>query len=221
MLKVTVALMALLSAGAAFAQDDLPRKSALFLDVRATRPGGEATSGRSWDELLATGFGVEIGYQHFWDLTPKMRVGFYGALSTDDFHGKQTTITDQASGAKLSVDPESMSMYGLEVGGRLRVDAGSVFAEGTMGVGLTIYQSVDATVKGPGGTATLEAIDSSNGILFTVGARGGIHLSPVVDVVLGVAFRLNGAPKVGSGFTGFEFKDQENLVVSLGLAFNF
>lgn len=204
----TIAILALMSAA-----QDQPREdiNEFTVGARVTIPGGSATSTYDWGDLLETGYGMDVQFSHLWAISPAAHAGIYASLSFDDFGGKDVQL------GTVTVSPDPLVIYNIEGGGRIRGTSDNIFADANIGIGTAIYSKTNAQARGPGGSASIEVIQQSAEFMFTIGGRIGVMVSKKSSLSLGVHYQTNGAPKVGSGLTGFSFDRQDNAVFSFEL----
>jgi len=185
---------------------------------RLTIPGGKLSSETTWGDAFDSGAGFEAQYSHLWRVSSKgAYLGLYGGLSFDQFGGQNFT---DSSAPGVTFKPDSMGIFGLEVGARLRQDIGAIFLDANLGVGPVFYPDTGVTLSGPGGSLDVDAIDRSTEFLFTVGFRVGVIASKQIDLAFGVNYQRNGAPQHSDNFQS-NFKAMENVVLSLTLDVNF
>lgn len=210
-----IALAFLFISSAAYAQDAY---SELTAGGRISIPGGTATNqdNTSWGDVLKTGYGFEAEYSYLCKLSDNLYLGPVAEFSIDYFQGKSDTING------LTVTPDTLQVAGLSGGVRLRENFGKLFFDQTIAGGTSVYKKDDAKFSAGAVSVKAEAIKGTWAALFEAGGRAGISLDNHVDVGVGVGFQLNGAPKAGAAFaSGFNFKDQQNLIVALDINFNF
>lgn len=187
---------------------------------RVSIPSGKATGSVDWNDLLSDGVGFDLRYARLWKTDDTLSIGVYGKFLLDSYGGRSVHFTDPTLGP-VTVKPDSLLTYGLEVGAVERIDLGGFYLEPGIGLGLIAYHKTDATVNATGGSADIEAVEGGAKFMFSAGARLSIPVSPKVEIGGGARFQLNGAPSAGSGFTGLDFEGMHNLVLSLDLSINF
>lgn len=197
--------------------DEKPhRPHELTFAVRVSIPGGEASDTKDWSDFLSPGIGLGVQYSWLPKASESLYFGPYAGISVDSYEGKEEPVVIQPVG-NATVEPDSLETVGLEFGARIRKEFGKFFVDANVGIGVTFYTTTHADITAPGVTGDAEAISASTAFLAVFGARFGLALSERVNLAAGVAFQINGAPDVGKDFTGFNFKNQENVVISLSL----
>lgn len=187
------------------------------IDIRFTMLGGDAVEDESWGDFFGGGIGVAARYEHLWRVAPTAGIGFYGAISLDSFSG-DSTVVESVPGGFVNVELEDMTLFRALVGFTARQHFKNFFLAENIGIGLAFYPDIEAEVSGTG-TINVGAIDASNAIAFEIGLRGGVMVSRTIDIGLGVAYEINGAPDDGELDAGVD--GQRNFVLSLALNVNF
>jgi len=187
----------------------------LIFGLSTTLPGGEAFSGTHWKDLISGGVGVDVEYSQLWQANSWIYGGWFVGLGVDSFGGRTFT---PSGGDELRTD--RLNMANLEVGPRLRENFRGFHVDESVGVGGVFYMKQDFADRTLG-VDKLELIKSSASYMFDVGARVGAPVGKDVELNLGTAFRVNGAPSEGKDVTGIKFKMQTNIVFALSLDIGF
>jgi len=224
----TVVMLAL--AASAFAQD--ARKEArndreyrdhyegLTVGLRDSIPTGDAFQGVRWGDLISGGLGLELQYDYLWRANSWCYGGLYTGLAIDSFGGRTSTVADPTTGIFSTIRTNRLNMASVEFGGKLRQNlSGGFHVDEHVGVGALIYMKQEFDVRN-GGPMGLELVKSSVNYMADVGVSVGAPLSKGVDLGLGIAYQVNGAPGEGKDFTG-SFKSLQNVVLALTLDFGF
>lgn len=187
----------------------------LIVSLRTIIPGGEAFTGVRWKELISGGLGANFQYSDLTRANSWIYGGWYIGAGIDSFGGK--TATEDGGDTFRT---HRLNTASLEIGPRLRQNFNGFHVDENIGVGGLFYmkQEIDDRTAGQ---SNLEFIKSSASYMFDVGARLGAPIGKDVDLNIGFAYQVNGAPSRGKDFTGFKFKEQQNFVFSLGLDIGF
>jgi len=188
----------------------------LIFSLRTTLPGGEAFQGVRWNDLISGGLGLDVEYCQLSQLNSWVYGGWFVGLGIDSFGGK--TFTAAGGGDEFRSD--RLNMADLEVGGRLRENFRGFHVDESLGVGGLFYMKQDVADRTLG-IDKLELIKSSATYMFEVGARLGAPIGKDVELNLGAAYRINGAPSHGKDAPGIKFKIQQNVVFALSLDIGF
>jgi|SRR5581483_913562 len=187
----------------------------LIFSLSTTLPGGEAFSGTNWKDLISGGVGLEAEYGELWQANSWIYGGWYAGLGVDSFGGRTFT---PSGGDELRTD--RLNMADLEVGGRLRQNFRGFHVDENVGVGGVFYMKQDFADRTLG-IDKLELIKASASYMLDFGARIGAPIGKDVELNLGAAYRINGAPAHGKDVSGIKFKMQENIVFALSLDIGF
>jgi hypothetical protein len=194
----------------------------LTLGIRVPFLGGDldnSGSSKKWKDLYGTaGGGFEAKYSHLFKVSPVVAIGPYAGFTLDVFGGK-TIVVDPGTGPEnWDVDPWAVAR--LVFGARFREQWGAFFMDENIGFGPVFYSS---------GTASdllafndIEIVKGSTKMCFELGMRLGAVVSRKVDLGLGMAWELNGAPERGKDLANtFEYKAQANFVLTFLINLNF
>lgn len=187
----------------------------VIFGLSTTLPGGEAFQGARWKDLISGGIGFDVQYCELWQANSWVYGGWYVGVGVDSFGGRTFSLS---GGDEIRTD--RMNMADLEVGGRLRQNLRGFHIDESVGVGGLFYMKQDFADRTLG-VDKLELIKSSANYMFDVGVRLGAPVGKNVDLNLGVAYRVNGAPSEGKDVMGIKFKMQQNIVFDLGLDIGF
>jgi hypothetical protein len=195
--------------------------SELTVGLRNSIPTGDAFDNVRWGDLVSGGIGLEIQYGYLWRANSWCYGGWFAGLNIDSFGGRSSTLVDPTTGASIDIRTDRLNVADLEFGARLRQNTGSGFhVDEHVGVGAAIYMKQQVDIRN-GGASGLELIKSSVSYLLDVGVRVGAPLGKDVELGLGIAYQVTGAPSEGKDFTGIKFKSMQDVVLSLTLDFGF
>jgi hypothetical protein len=224
-MRITGFAIGFILSATAWAQDSKEAGTQeLGVHLRRSFIGGDVTSdGDSWHDFFSDSVGIGVHYSLFWKSSPGFELGRYLGFSFDNFGGKSETVIDQPSGIAVQLKPDTLTLTRYMLGFACRVKAGSVLIEPRLGIGMALYSGVDAETRAGNSTDEVSAIDPSSELAFELGVRGSLALSPRLALAVGLAYERNGAPNVASDLEGdiSRFKDQENVVLDVGLRYLF
>jgi hypothetical protein len=220
-------VVALSLSASAFAQQE-PRNEREYRDeynqltigLRDSMPTGDAVNGVRWGDLITGGIGLELQYQELWRANSWIYGGWYAGVAVDSFGGRSLTFVDPTTSFTSVIRTHRLNTADLEFGGRLRQNFNGFHIDENVGVGAVAYMKEELDVRN-GGPQKLEFIKSSENYLYDLGIRVGAPVGKDVELGLGLAFQVNGAPAHGKDFPGLHFKPQENLVLGLTLDIGF
>jgi len=192
----------------------------LIFGLRNTLPTGEAFNGTRWGQIVSGGIGLEVQYQELWRTSSWIYAGWYGGIAFDSFGGRSSSLTDPSSGITTDVRTARLNTADLEFGGRVRQNFNGFHVDENVGVGALMYMKQDMDVRN-GGPQNLELIKSSVSYLFDLGVRVGAPVAKDVELGLGIAFQLNGAPSHGKDAPGINFRPMQNVIIGLTLDIGF
>jgi hypothetical protein len=215
-------VVALSLSASAFAQQE-PRNEReyredydqLIFSLRTIIPGGEALPGSRWNDVVSGGLGLGVEYSSLTRLNSWIYGGWYVGAGIDSYGGK--SITDD-TGEMFRT--HRLNTANLEFGGRLRQNFSGFHVDENIGAGGLFYMKQEIDDRSSG-EDNLEFIKSSASYMFDVGLRLGAPIGKDVELNIGFAYQVNGAPSRGKDFTGFKFKEMQNYVFSLGLDIGF
>lgn len=193
------------------------------LGIRIPFLGGDADnrSSNDWSDLYSeAGFGILGSYSRLFRVSRIFSIGPYAAITTDFFDGERVDVLPGAG--TLRLDLEDLAVTRLVFGVRAREQFGAFWMDQHLGFGPVFYGAGEA--ENPlDDDDDLEFLDPSVSLTFEVGFRFGMAVSRTVDIGLGMAFELNGAPDKGDDVPddGFEFKGQGNFVLTIAVNLNF
>jgi hypothetical protein len=194
----------------------------LTLGIRIPFLGGDAdNSGSSmkWSDLYGTaGGGFEAKYSHLFKVSPVVSVGPYAGFTVDVFGGNHMDVDPGTGLERWDVDPWAVTR--LVFGARVREQWGAFFMDENLGLGPVFYAA--GTASDPLGFNDIEIIKGSVNLAFELGLRVGAVVSRKVDLGLGLAWELNGAPERGADISStIDFKAQTNFVLTFLINLNF
>jgi hypothetical protein len=192
------------------------------LGIRVPFLGGDLDNSglsKKWKDLYGSaGGGFEAKYSHLFKISPVGAIGAYAGFTLDVFGGK-TIVVDPGTGPETwDVDPWAVTR--LIFGARVRQQWGAFFMDENIGFGPVFYSR---------GTASdllafndIEIIQGSTKMCFELGMPLGAVVSRKVDLGLGMAWELNGAPERGRDLANtFDYKAQANFVLTFLINLNF
>lgn len=224
-LVALVALAVLLVPSVALAQDKGSEKdtySTLDLGVHGIFLGGSLDGTDDWNDFWKDGFGLSVGSSRLYRVSEPAEAGFYFRTTFDGFSGETLSFTD-ATGT-IELEPDTLVMNRLVLGGVGRAGDGPLYAEARLGLGIALYYDTDAEVSDATTSVDIEIIESTVAFTFEAALRGGVRVSPKVDLSVGVGYLYNGPPDLGADiepFADFDYDPQKNVAVDVGVAINF
>jgi hypothetical protein len=199
-----------------------PAIDELTLGIRIPFLGGDLDntgSSRKWKDLYGeAGGGFEAKYSHLFKVSPVVAVGPYAGFTVDVFGGNHIDVDPGTGLERWDVDPWAVSR--LVFGARVREQWGAFFMDENIGLGPVFYAA--GTASDPLGFNAIEIIKGSVNLAFELGLRVGAVVSRKVDLGLGLAWELNGAPETGRDLSSaIDFKAQTNFVLTFLINLNF
>jgi len=212
------------------AQKGVEQGNLFYLEAAArfTFPGGDVVSGGGspgYGDFFNTGVGVGLQADYLWRLSPSAFLGAYAEVDIDTFGG--SSVTDSFG---TTVSPDSMTTYRALIGVKARQEFGSgtrFYFEEYLGLGVTLYPSVNATISGNGMSGSGQLFSSKTNFAFDLGANFGLAVARQVDLFVGIAVGINGGPGKGNDIvivsnTGSSTPgDMVNASVTLGVNVKF
>jgi hypothetical protein len=194
----------------------------LTLGIRIPFLGGDldnSGSSMKWDDLYGNaGGGFEAKYSHLFKVSPVVSVGPYAGFTIDVFGGNHIDLDPGSGTQTFDVDP--WAVVRLVFGARVRQQWGAFFMDENIGLGPVFYAA--GTASDPLGFDDIEIIKGSVSLAFELGLRVGAVVSRKVDLGLGLAWELNGAPETGRDLSSaIDFKAQTNFVLTFLINLNF
>src|SRR5579862_4887445 len=220
-------VVALSLSASAFAQQEARNEreyredyTQVIVGLRNTLPSGNAVQNVRWGDLVSGGIGVDVQYAELWRASSWVYGGWYADVNIDSFGGRTSSQTDPTTGLAAEFRTDRLNTADLEFGGRLRQNFNGFHIDENVGVGAVMYMKEDVANRSTG-IDKLEFIKSSVNYMFDFGIRVGAPVGKNVELNLGLAFQVNGAPDAGKDFSTLNFRPMQNLVLGLSLDIGF